>query len=177
MERKMKYLFMGLMLLFTKSTFAQNNSNVVASITKLNWFYNPDFEYFKRKRAKEVMQDNELERHEVGQYENFNTNPLQLNDKTLDYGTFDLSSNGILTLVKGNLITVKATPISFYVSIRRNGKILNDKKMLFLNKALYKINLSEIFPFSKEGDMLILNPVNVENWKAKRILKLIWGGC
>jgi hypothetical protein len=177
MEKKMKYLFMGLMLLFTMSIFAQNNSDVVASITKNSFFYKPNPEDFKRERAKEVMQDNELERHEVGQYENFNTNPLMLNDKTLDYGAFNLQSKGTLTLVKGNLITVKATPISFYVSIRRNGKILNDKKMLFLNKPLNKINLSEIFPFSKEGDMLIINPVNVENWKAKRILKLIGGGC
>jgi hypothetical protein len=100
-----------------------------------------------------------------------------LNDKTLDYGAFDLQSKGVLTLVKGNLITVKATPISFFVSIRRNGKILDDKNMLFLNKPLYKINLSKIFPFAKEGDILIINPVQAENWKAKRILKLIGGGC
>jgi hypothetical protein len=178
MERKMKYLIMGLMLLFTMTAFAQNNNNdVVACIIKNSFFYKPTPEDFKRERAKEVMQDNELERREVGQNENFNTNPLMLNDKTLDYGTFDLQSKGVLTLVKGNLITVNATPIPFYVSIRRKGKILDDKNMLFLNKALYKINLSKIFPLCKEGDLLIINPVNVEHWKAKRILKLIGGGC
>jgi hypothetical protein len=173
MERKIKYLIMGLVLIFTKSSFAQNNNEILASITKLNWFYNPEFENFKRERAKEVMQDSELERHEVGENEIFSSNPIMLNGQTLDYGTFNLQSKGTLTLAKGTLIT----PISFYISIRRNGKILNDKKMLFWNKPLYKINLSEIFPFSKEGDMLIINPVNVENWKAKRILKLIGGGC
>jgi hypothetical protein len=177
MEKKMKYLIMGSMLLFAMNAFAQNNNDVVASITKNSFFYKPKPEDFKRERAKEVMQDNELERHEVGQNENFDTNPLMLNDKTLDYGAFDLQSKGVLTLVKGNLITVKATPISFYVSIRRNGKILDDKNMLFLNKALYKINLSKIFLFAKEGDILIINPVQTENWKAKRILKLIGGGC
>jgi hypothetical protein len=177
MERKMKYLFMGLMLIFTKSAFAQYNDNVVASITKLNWFYNPEFEKFRQQRAKEVAQDNEFEHHDVGENENFSSNPLMLNGNSLDYGNFNLQSKGVLTLVKGNLLTVKVTPIPFYVSIRRNGKILDDKNMLFLNKTLYKINLSKIFPFSKDGDMLIINPVNVENWKAKRILKLISGGC
>jgi hypothetical protein len=177
MEKKMKYLFMGLMLIFATNAVAQNNSDAVVSITKNSFFYKQSPEDFKKERAKEVTQDNELERHEVGKNENFSSNPLMLNGKTLDYGDFNMQSKGTLTLVKGNLITINTTPISFRVSIRRNGVILNDKKMFFLNKTINKINVSEIFPFCKEGDMLIINPVNVENWKAKRILKLIWGGC
>jgi hypothetical protein len=176
MEKKMKYLFMSLVLVFTSKIDAQNSMSSIENMIKFNYFQKLTAPNMKQERAKEVMQDNELERQEVGGNENFDCNPLMLNDKVLDYGTFDLQSKGVLTLVKGNLITVKATPIPFYISIRRNGKILDDKNMLFLNKPLYKINLSKIFPFSEEGDLLIINPVNSENWKAKRILKLIGGG-
>jgi hypothetical protein len=80
-----------------------------------------------------------------------------------------------------NSMPIKTTsvmkPIPFYVSIRRNGVIVEDNKMNFLNKQLYKVNLSDVFPFSKPGDVLIINPVNPEDWKAKRILKLLNMGC
>jgi hypothetical protein len=45
-----------------------------------------------------------------------------------------------------------------------------------LNKELYKINLSDIFPFCKDGDLLIVKPARAEDWASKRILKLL-GGC
>lgn len=185
MEKKMKFLFMGFMLFFSSKIYVQN-SNVSAEsltehLTKLVYCYNPlpakTAEAMMQENALKVMQDNELEAQEVGRNEKFSRNPLMLNGKPLNYGTFNLRSKGFITLVKGNTETNKTKPILFYISIRRNGKILEDKNMLFLNKPLYKINLSKVFPFNEEGDMLIINPVNVENWKAKRILKLIWGGC
>jgi hypothetical protein len=126
--------------------------------------------------AQEVMQDNELARKKVGQDANFHANPLLINGYSLNYDTFDAGTRGILTVVKGDPDSKEAQPIPFYVSLRRNGKILTDKKMSFLNKALYKVNLSDIFPFSQQGDVLIINPVRREDWKAKRVLKLV-GGC
>jgi hypothetical protein len=126
--------------------------------------------------AQEVMQDNELVQQKIGQDADFYANPLLINGYSLDYDTFDANTKGILTVVKGNPDSKDAQPIPFYVSLRRNGKIVNDKKMSFLNKVLYKVNLSDIFPFSKFGDVLIVNPVRAEDWKAKRLLKLV-GGC
>lgn len=126
--------------------------------------------------AQEVMQDNELIPQKVGQNANFSANPLQINGQSLDYDTFDFGTQGVLTAVKGSPDSGESELIPFHVSLRRNGKILKDKKMSFLNKRLYKINLSDIFPFGQQGDVLIINPVRKEDWKAKRLLKLI-GGC
>ena len=100
-----------------------------------------------------------------------------LDGKELDYGKFTLFSEGVLTVVRGNPQTKDLTPIPFYVSIRRNGKIITDKKMLFANKSLKKIDLAEIFAFARYGDLLIIKPARPEDWRAKRILKLTGGGC
>jgi hypothetical protein len=145
------------------------------NFTKLKNFYLSDAD----KYANEVRQDNELEHNEVGQSANFNSNPLIINGKQLDYSQFSLNSKGLLTVVRGsnNPEIKEATQISFYVSIRRNGKEIVDKKMLFAQKALTQIKLSEIFAFAKDGDLLIIKPVRLEDWKAKRILKLMGGGC
>lgn len=126
--------------------------------------------------AQQVMQDSEFEQKTVGQDANFYANPLLVNGKPLDYDTFDMFTNGILTVVKGNPASKDAKAIPFYLSIRRNGKIVTNKKMPFLNKALNRLNLSDFFPFVEFGDVLIINPVNPEDWKGKRILKLV-GGC
>ena len=115
-------------------------------------------------------------RYNVGQDANFSCNPLVLNGKPLDYSQFSWGTTGELSVVKGNSESKDAQRIPFYVSIRRNGEIIVDKKMPFLDKALYKVNLSDLQPFSRPDDVLIINPVRREDWKAKRILKLI-GGC
>ena len=48
--------------------------------------------------------------------------------------------------------------------------------MLFANKFLERINLFDILPFAKEGDVLIVKRVRAEDFPAKRILKLTNGG-
>jgi hypothetical protein len=175
MKEKSKWLFVFLLCAFTITVAGAQSLESYAHMTTIPWFRiwaNPP----RLTHAQEVMQDNELVRHEIGQDANFYANPLQINGKALDYNVFDMSTKGVLTVVKGNPDSKEAQPIPFYVSIRRNGKIVKDKKMSFLNKALYKVNLSDIFPLSEQGDVLILNPVNVADWKAKRLLKLL-GGC
>ena len=159
------------------AAFAQDS--YYTRLTKLSGYYllNGFYITAHEKNAIEVMQDNEFDKNQAGQYVYFHTNPLVLNGKQLDYGDFDLNSRGFLTVVKGKPETPEAEPISFYVYLRRDGKIIEDKKMLFANKSLKKINLSEIFPFAKQGDLLIIQPVGAEDWRAKRILKLIGGGC
>ena len=175
MKSKMKCLLLFLTVMFSLNlAYTQiNNPYGVINVAMLDLLYDPP----SAKHTREVMQDNELERNIVGENTNIYENPLLLNSEVLDYGTFTLNSRGNLTVVKGKPETEEATPIPFYVYIRRNGKIIENKKMVFLNKQVYKVNLSDIFPFCKHGDMLIIKPARAEDWKAKRVLKLIMEGC
>ncbi len=175
MQGKTKVLFVLLLCALSTTIISAQPLESYAELTTIPWFRvwaNPP----RLTHAQEVMQDNELERHAVGQDANFPTNPLQINGLMLDYNTFDINTKGILTVVKGNPDSKEAQAIPFCVSIRRNGEIVKDKKMSFLNKVLYKVNLADIFPFSKQGDVLIVNPARAADWKAKRLLKLL-GGC
>jgi hypothetical protein len=141
-------------------------------------------EYVKQKltrlpeptHAEEVRQNNEIVASAVGQDVVFHSNPLLINGQSLNYNSFDLMSKGVLTVVRGNPEAENPQLVPFYVSIRRDGKFVQDKKMPFLNKAFFKMNLSEIFPFTKEGDVMIIHPAQAEDWKAKRVLKLLRGG-
>jgi hypothetical protein len=174
MEAKIKYLCIGfLVALNMDSVSAQTGDAVYAHVTPFNWApvaYNIKT---KADRVKEVMQNNELEGNGILSTgcNNIWSNPLLLDGKTLDYGTFALESKGVLSVEKAT------ASIPFYISIRRNGNMIEDKKMLFLNKPLYKVNVSDIFPHCKQGDMLIIKPVRAEDWQMKRILKLIHDGC
>ncbi len=177
MEAKTKNLFIALVVLFNlNNSLAQNGTETFADLTKsftdltrLKLFYK-ETDY---KHAKEVMQNNEFEKSGCS----VQINPLLLDGKALDYGTFDLFTKGVLSLVNGQAENPQAKNIPFYVSIRRNGEIIEDKKMPFLNKELYKINVSDIFSFCKDGDLLIVKPAKAEHWMTKRILKLLGGGC
>jgi hypothetical protein len=167
MKVTIKYLFIGLIIALNfNAAFTQNNSVAYTDLTKLDFFY-----------LGTVMQDPEFACRGNGKDAVFSSNPLCLDGKVLDYSKFNMDSKGILTLVKDKQGTEDAKIIPFYVSIRRNGKIVEDEKMTFLKKECYQINLSDIFPFSKSGDMLIIAPAREEDWKAKRILKLFGGGC
>ncbi len=123
----------------------------------------------------EVLQNSEFEQPGHLLYTPFN--PLLVNGKQLNYRTFSLFSEGVLTLLDDSPNKEGSKPIAFYVSLRRDGKILENKKMLFTNKKLEKIDLEEIFAFARYGDLLIIKPVRPEHWRAKRILRLIGGGC
>jgi hypothetical protein len=174
MHIKIKHIALCLIIALNGyAAFAQNGevTSVKAmlpftELTKLDVFY-----------LKRVLQDSEFECRPKGNETTFESNPLVLNGKALDFERFNMDSKGILTLVKGKPETADATPIPFFVSIRRHGQIITDEKMPFLHKELYDINLSDIFLFSKPGDMLIIRPARAEDWKAKRILKLFAGGC
>jgi hypothetical protein len=175
MQKIIKWLCAFCVIVFTTPAVYTQPLESYAQMTTIPWFRvwaNPP----RLTHAQEVMQDNELSRNEMGQDANFYENPLQINGRVLDYNTFDLSTRGILTVVKGNSNSKEAQSIPFSISIRRKGKILIDKKMAFLNKTFYKIDLSDIFKFSEHGDILIVNPIRTEDWKAKRLLKLL-GGC
>lgn len=175
MQAKTKYLLVFLLFVLNFTALnAQGGVSYTDYLTRVRL----TAPFLTRDMRQEVKQNNEFLRSSNGEGTVFYANPLLLNGELLDYGAFDLSSSGELTVVKGNPESKDAKPIPFYVSIRRNGEIISDKKMPFLNKALYKINLSDIFLFSQPGDMLIVNPVRSEDWRAKRILKLLGtNGC
>jgi hypothetical protein len=175
MQAKIKYSFV---FLFLALNFTPLNAQVGTSYADYLTRLRLTAPYLTRDMRQEVKQNNEFLRTSNGEGTVFHANPLLLNGEILDYGAFDLNTKGVLSVVKGDPESKGAKPIPFYVSIRRNGEIITDKKMLFLNKVLYKIDLSDIFLFSKPGDMLIVNPARSEDWRAKRILKLLGtGGC
>lgn len=121
-------------------------------------------------RANAVMQDNEFDRSEVGQDANIFCNPLLLGGSSLDYETFGRSSTGVLSLSRGEPGSPHSTLIPFRVHLRRNGKLLEAG---FSASETYKVELAGIMSVSRAGDLLIIDPVNKEDWKAKRILKIL----
>jgi hypothetical protein len=129
----------------------------------------------KMDRVEEVMQDNEFEisAESVGK---FFCNPLLLDGQPLDYRAFNVASRGELTLIKGDALTGSPMQIPFYIYLRRDGKILGQQSDKALKKKLWKIELPTLLKFAEPGDQLIIEPVNKEDWQAKRILKLL-GGC
>ncbi len=161
MQKKVKIGF-ALLMCALNITVATAQLDYYATLTKLP--------FLNKKRSEMVVQDNEFVKNESGQYANFGCSPLQIDGHALDLEKFDLTTTGVITIVRDK------DPIDFFVSVRRDGKIIENKKMPSCNKAVNRLNLSDIFPFCKDGDLLILNPVNPNDWKAKRILKLL-GGC
>ena len=98
-----------------------------------------------------------------------------LNGKPLDYGEFNLQSQGELTVSKGTAITGQTKQVPFYVYLRRNGN-----KVLIPGKERpdpdqIKIDISEILRYAAPGDQLIIEAVRKEDGPVKRILKLLEG--
>jgi hypothetical protein len=124
-------------------------------------------------KAKVVMHDNEFIRNEIGLAENIYCNPLLLDGKGLDYGVFTLRTRGELTLVKGDPGSHGSVKISFFVRLRRGGKIVDGTNMELFNKEIDAIEISKVLAMGQPGDQLIIDPARKEDWKAKRILNLI----
>jgi hypothetical protein len=120
-------------------------------------------------RAKEVMQDNEYRStgHERG---TFLSNPLMLNGKPLDYGLFNVRSEGELSLAKVATKTGQTMQVPFYVYLRRNGNKISIGCKESPDSKQMKVDLSEVLRDAKPGDLLIIVPVNKEDGPAKRIL-------
>jgi len=130
----------------------------------------------KQERAMEVMQDNE---YACTGYEEgiFFSNPLMLDGRPLDYGEFNLLSEGELTVSKGATVTGQTTQIPFYLYLRRNGTkvLIPGKEKSDSNQT--KIDITEILGHAEPGDLLVIEAVRKEDGPVKRILKLIGGGC
>jgi hypothetical protein len=66
--------------------------------------------------------------------------------------------------------------IPFYVYLRRNGAIIKLPGEEAMKPQHVKVDISTILKHAAPGDQLIIEPVNKEDWQAKRILKLLEGG-
>ncbi len=127
-------------------------------------------------RAASIMLDNEIQPKEKSANSDFAWNPLIVNDKPLDYTMFGIYSKGVLAVVKGNLDMPNAEKIPFRVYLRRDGAIVNNPQCNS-SQQVFSIKLSEILKGAKLGDHLIIEPVRASDRSAKRIIKLVGGGC
>lgn len=101
---------------------------------------------------------------------NFYCNPLMLEDVAFDYNAFTLESKGELKLIKGEPKSGKIVEIPFYLYLRRNGMLVGHpcgEGVIFS-----KVEISTILKAAQNGDELIVEPVNKEDWPAKRIVKI-----
>lgn len=100
----------------------------------------------------------------------FYCNPLRLNDGTFNSNALTLETTGELKLIKGAPETGKLVEIPFYLHLRRNGKLVD--RLCGENESFSKAEISTILKVAQDGDELIIEPVNKEDWPAKRIVKI-----
>ncbi len=126
-----------------------------------------------QQRSEAVMgnADAEFERNEEGRDTPIYENPLLLNGQPLDYGTFSIKSKGVLTLMKGKPTSTDAVKIPFRIYLRRNGIVIYEKKSA---TKLTQIEISEVLALSKVGDQIIINPTEKVDYKAKRIINVLF---
>jgi hypothetical protein len=99
-----------------------------------------------------------------------------LNGVVFDYNhnAFKRGLKGELKLIKGEPKSGKVVEIPFYMYLRRNGMVVTNP--LGKGPILFKAELSTILKDAKDGDELIVEPVNDQDWPAKRIVKIV-DGC
>lgn len=106
---------------------------------------------------------------------NFYCNPLMLEGVAIDYNAFTLESKGELKLIKGAPKSGKVVEIPFHLYLRRNGTLVAHpcgEGVIFS-----KVEISTILQAAQDGDELIVEPVNQEDWPAKRIVKIGGDRC
>ena len=106
---------------------------------------------------------------------NFFCNPLMLDGKAFDYNAFTLKSTGELKLIKSDAKSGHVTEIPFYLLLRRNGTLVAHP--CGEGVRFSKIEISVILSAAQNGHELIIEPVNNEDWPAKRIVKIGGDGC
>jgi hypothetical protein len=98
-----------------------------------------------------------------------------LDDVAFNYNAFTLESKGELKLIKGEAKTNRTVEIPFHLHLRRNGMFVTHPcggDVIFS-----KVEISTILKVAQDGDELIVEPVNKEDWPAKRIVKIGGKGC
>jgi len=93
--------------------------------------------------------------------------PVMFDGQILDYADFTMKGRGQLALVTSNPGSANAVKVPFYIYLRRNGKMVTEDKMNFLNKPVSSIDISDVLSFSKAGDVLIVIPAAKPEGKTK----------
>ncbi len=128
----------------------------------------------KQERAKEVMQGTGYTF--TGSEEGiFLSTSLMLNGKPLDFGEFNLSSRGELTVRNGAATTDQAIP--FYVYLKRNGNNVLITADEAADSPYTKIDIFEVLDHAQPGDYLVIEAINKEEGAVKSILKVLPPGC
>lgn len=123
-----------------------------------------------KERRDQITQDNEFDRNEKGLHTNIHENCLLLHGVPFDVGYLATTSFGMMSLVRGKPGTPEQEPILFKAYVRRNGMILCNP---FFQNPVYEVSISTVLAVARPGDMLIVEPFFEEDYKAKRVLKLI----
>jgi len=153
--RKSFTLFLLLATCCASITWAQSYESVYS-------FLNPDCPW-QKKRHNELTYSGQPNG-------NFYCNPLLLDGVEFDYILFGLESKGELKLIKGDAKSGKIVEIPFYLHLRRNGALITHPCG---NGVIFsKIEISIILKAAQNGDDLIIEPVNEEDWPAKRIVTI-----
>lgn len=132
------------------------------SFPGFNSFLSPDCQWLS-KRNNELTYSGSPEGY-------FYCNPLVLDGVAFDYNSFTVESKGELKLTKGDAKSGKTVEIPFYLHLRRNGMLITHpcgEGVIFS-----KIEISAILKAAKDGDELIIEPVNKVDWPAKRIVRI-----
>jgi hypothetical protein len=149
--------FLAVLLATCCATFT-----LAQSFPGFNSYLSPDCQWLS-KRNNELAYSGEPNGH-------FYCNPLVLDGAAFDYLTFGLESKGELKLTKEDAKTGKVVEIPFHLHLRRNGKFVTHpcgEGVIFS-----KIEISVILKVAQDGDELIVEPVNKEDWPAKRIVRI-----
>ncbi len=104
----------------------------------------------------------------------FYCNPLMLDDVAFAYHDFTLESEGELKVIKEDSKTKKKIEIPFHLYLRRNGTLIAHP--CGAGVIFSKLEISTIMKFARNGEELIIDPVNKGDWPAKRIVRL-GDGC
>jgi hypothetical protein len=121
-------------------------------------------------KAMLAMPGYEIEWLKAKQEGSYYSYPVMLEGQILDNTDFRMKGRAMLSVIMPCADCIKATTVSFYIYLKRNGKIVQDDKMTFLGRLLPFIEIEEVLLFSKPGDQLIIVPATKPEVKTKIIL-------
>ncbi|WOK06558.1 hypothetical protein [Imperialibacter roseus] len=123
-----------------------------------------------KERRDKIIQDNEFVRNEVGRHTNIHVDCLLLNGVPFDVALLDTKSWGLISLVRGKPGSPEQEHIPFRAYLRRGDIVMHNA---FFQNPVYEVSISKVLSGAKPGDVIIVEPVRDEDYKAKRVLKLI----
>lgn len=101
----------------------------------------------------------------------FYGNPLLLNNQSLSYGAFSISSKGVLAVVKGNPKTAAPERIPFRIYLLRNGRAVQEGAS-DIRRSVQSIEVESVLAVAKFGDEIVIEPTRKSDVRAKRVIRL-----